>query len=29
VDTMMQHYVGLDEQEVTDDVFARLNGTEA
>lgn len=26
VDTMMQHYVGLDEQEVTDDVFARLNG---
>jgi integrase len=25
VDTMMQHYVGLDEQEVTDDVFSRLN----
>jgi integrase len=25
VDTMMQHYVGLDEQRVTDDVFAELN----
>ena len=26
VDTMMQHYVGLDEQAVTDEVFAQLNG---
>lgn len=26
VDTLMEHYVSLDEQRVTDDVFARLNG---
>jgi hypothetical protein len=25
VDTMMKHYVQMDEQEVTDDVFAQLN----
>ncbi len=29
IDTMMQHYVGLDEQEVTDDVFAQLNAESA
>ena len=27
VDTLMQHYVALDEQQVTDDVFAQLHGT--
>jgi integrase len=27
VDTLMKHYVALDEQEVTDDVFARMHGT--
>ena len=26
VDTLMKHYVALDEQEVTDDVFARMHG---
>ncbi len=26
VDTLMQHYVSLDEQAVTDDVFAEMNG---
>jgi integrase len=26
VDTLMQHYVALDEQAVTDDVFSRMNG---
>lgn len=26
VDTLMQHYVALDEQQVTDDVFAQLHG---
>ncbi len=26
IDTMMKHYVHMDEQEVTDDVFAQLNG---
>jgi hypothetical protein len=26
VDTLMRHYVKLDEQEVTDDVFARMHG---
>lgn len=26
VDTMMQHYVHLDEQEITDEVFAQLTG---
>src|SRR5262245_41671434 len=26
VDTLMRHYVALDEQQVTDDVFARMNG---
>lgn len=26
VDTLMRHYVGLDEQEVTDGVFAQVNG---
>src|SRR5262249_4349298 len=26
VDTLMRHYVDLDEQQVTDDVFARMNG---
>jgi integrase len=25
IDTMMKHYVQMDEQEVTDDVFAQLN----
>ncbi len=25
VDTMMRHYVGLDEQQVTDDVFGQMN----
>jgi integrase len=29
VDTMMQHYVAMDEQQVTDDVFARLNAPPA
>lgn len=28
VDTLMQHYVALDEQQVTDDVFARMNAKE-
>jgi hypothetical protein len=26
VDTLMKHYVALDEQEVTDGVFAQMNG---
>ena len=26
VDTLMKHYVGLDEQQVTDDVFAQMTG---
>jgi hypothetical protein len=25
VDTLMKHYVALDEQQVTDDVFAKMN----
>ena len=25
VDTIMKHYVSLDEQQVTDDVFAKMN----
>jgi hypothetical protein len=26
VDTLMRHYVSMDEQQVTDDVFAAVNG---
>jgi hypothetical protein len=26
VETLMKHYVGLDEQQVTDDVFAQMKG---
>ena len=29
VDTLLAHYVALDEQVVTDDVFAKMNGGKA